>query len=715
MTVITHANSPYKISAGFSEIGDVVSSGGTMIVLSGGVAATTTVKSGGFLTVSSGGTDGGANVAGKETVLGFGVATNILKGGSAVVSSGGLARSATVLSGGFVELVNGGIASSATILSGGLMEVLSGGVAVSATVSSGGVLQLAGSGVVSGDTINNGTLEVTANGGLIISNHVENAGKVEVLGANVGLTINGATILTPAVVLPIMSGGSHSSTNTVEGFVVASGGGAHVDLDNAVLVGTTLTTSGANAVIDTVSGSFNQIDDALITLGSLLKINDGSELTLHGVFNNSGTISANGTSDAGTYIEVLSGVELTGGGKLLLSPAGQTAILNWTSGNTASSGTLENLNNTIAGAGQIGNGGGLTLTNDGVIDGDVGAGIYFETGSSVISNGGTLEATSGAALVFNGTITSNRSAAVIAAFGANSKVMLAGAVIEGGILKTSGANATIATSEGSSNTISGAAIAAGSIIEAVSSGTIDLESVTISSGATVKASGGGDLILNGATIEAGGMVATLAGGTAAFGGVSNSGTIFASGAGSVIDFFAAVSGGVTEIGNGTVADLTGGEAVTFESGGTGTLKLVDRAGYALSYDGKISGFGQNTHQSIDLVEVVSGANVSATYASATATFVASGTLTVSSGGTIVAEIGLIGHYTTANFELGEDSSGNVTITDPPVAAGGGPSANLALFGSHIAASFVTGGGTIGAGPAQPPETSDPPLTHPAHT
>jgi autotransporter passenger strand-loop-strand repeat protein len=695
MTVITHANSPYKISAGFTEIGDVVSSGGTMIVLSNGVATTTTVKSGGFLTISSGGTGGNATIAGKETVLGFDLVTSVLKGGSALVSSGGLDISATVRSGGF-------------------MEVLSGGTAVSATVSSGGVLQLVGSGTVSGDSVNNGTLEVTANGGLIIGSHVDNAGKIEALGANVGLTISSATIFTPQVLLTSGSTQVSSGSSASAGLLVVSGGGAHADLDNANFADTTFATSGANAVIDTVSGSFNRIDAASITSGSLLKINDGSELTLYGLVKNSGTISANGTSDAGTYIEVLSGVELTGGGKLLLSPAGQAEILNWTSGNTASSGTLENLNNTIEGAGQIGNGGGLILINDGIIDANLANGLYFETGSSVVSNAKTIEATNSGGLILNGVTISNTAAGVVMASGADAKVILAGATVEGGTVKTAGAGAVITTEEASSNTISGVGIAAGSLVQAVSSGTLYLESATISSGATVKASGGGELILVGGTIDAGGMVETLAGGTAGFGGVSNSGTIFASGSGSVISFLGVVSGGVTEIGNGTVT-LAGGEAITFQSGGTGTLKLVDSAGDDQAYDGKISGFGQNTHQTIDLIEVASGASVSATYASATASFVASGTLTVSSGGTIVAEIALVGHYTTANFKLGKDSNGDVTIVDPPVAAGGGQSTNLALFGSYIAASFVSGGGIIGTGPAQPPETSDPPLTHPAHT
>jgi hypothetical protein len=41
-------------------------------------------------------------------------------------------------------------------------------------------------------------------------------------------------------------------------------------------------------------------------------------------------------------------------------------------------------------------------------------------------------------------------------------------------------------------------------------------------------------------------------------------------------------------------------------------------------------------------------------------------VTVSSGGHIVASINLVGHYTTADFHPGNDGSGDLEITDPPV-------------------------------------------------
>jgi hypothetical protein len=96
----------------------------------------------------------------------------------------------------------------------------------------------------------------------------------------------------------------------------------------------------------------------------------------------------------------------------------------------------------------------------------------------------------------------------------------------------------------------------------------------------------------------------------------------------------------------------------------------------------------------------------------------SGTLTVSSGGAVVAQINMIGAYTSANFHITAGISGTVAIVDPtvvnggsvdlfplafgapstlahPDAAGGAPTVGddsharvMALMGNYIAGSFV---------------------------
>jgi hypothetical protein len=66
----------------------------------------------------------------------------------------------------------------------------------------------------------------------------------------------------------------------------------------------------------------------------------------------------------------------------------------------------------------------------------------------------------------------------------------------------------------------------------------------------------------------------------------------------------------------------------------------------------------------------------------------SGTLFVSSGGTVVAAINMIGAYTSANFSTKADSNGNVEIFDPLEANGGslepGPSQTFPRGGIDLA-------------------------------
>jgi hypothetical protein len=122
-------------------------------------------------------------------------------------------------------------------------------------------------------------------------------------------------------------------------------------------------------------------------------------------------------------------------------------------------------------------------------------------------------------------------------------------------------------------------------------------------------------------------------------------------------------GGVAEVGNGVVAIQANGvdESVTFLSGGTGGLELADTASNPDAYGGTVSGFGQNTHQYIDLTGVASGASVILGYSASTSS---SGVLTVSSGGTAVATIDMSGQYTTANFHVTSGIGGTVKIYDP---------------------------------------------------
>ena len=134
----------------------------------------------------------------------------------------------------------------------------------------------------------------------------------------------------------------------------------------------------------------------------------------------------------------------------------------------------------------------------------------------------------------------------------------------------------------------------------------------------------------------------------------------------------------------------------------------------------MSGFGGVSHtnsaQFIDLESVTfSVGKIGSSYTPINAS---NGTLTVTSGGTVVAKIAFAGSYVASDFHVTSDGSGHVLITDPGVPFGGGATlgfaadghpnggtlpitpgtaATAALFGHYIAGSLVAGASADGGG------------------
>ena len=145
-----------------------------------------------------------------------------------------------------------------------------------------------------------------------------------------------------------------------------------------------------------------------------LTVDDGTGLALIGTIDNSGVIAVNASTTA-TAIEVEGSVTLQGGGQINLSLNNQNYI--YGSGDGA---TLTNIDNTISGGGDIGNGS-LVFDNAGVIAAQGPYALIIDTGSNPFVNTGTLE-TDGGTLIVNSPVTG----------GGN-------AVIAGGTLEFSGA------------------------------------------------------------------------------------------------------------------------------------------------------------------------------------------------------------------------------------------------------------------------------------
>lgn len=124
-------------------------------------------------------------------------------------------------------------------------------------------------------------------------------------------------------------------------------------------------------------------------------------LPIGGIVDNSGTIVLGSTNDA-TELEILvKSATLEGGGQLVMSDNAYNIIYGGTS-----DATLINLDNTISGAGQIGQGQ-MTLVNEGTILANGTNALVIDTGSNAVNNTGTLEATGSGGLVIYGDLSNN--------------------------------------------------------------------------------------------------------------------------------------------------------------------------------------------------------------------------------------------------------------------------------------------------------------------
>ena len=131
------------------------------------------------------------------------------------------------------------------------------------------------------------------------------------------------------------------------------------------------------SIAQTLDGSLSPITNA-----STLTVVDGTELVLLGGIENTGVIAVDG-AEAPTAIGVNGTVTLSGGGHIELSDSAQNYFIG--------DGMLNNVDNTISGAGDIGNGS-LTLHNEGLIEAQGSHALIIDTGANTIINTGILEA-----------------------------------------------------------------------------------------------------------------------------------------------------------------------------------------------------------------------------------------------------------------------------------------------------------------------------------
>jgi hypothetical protein len=152
--------------------------------------------------------------------------------------------------------------------------------------------------------------------------------------------------------------------------------------------GGTLTTS-KGGTIKTAFGTNSTVDKATVNNASTFQVTDNSVLNLGSTVNNTGTFSvASAGNNADLEIDS-NGAAFTGGGTVAMTDHANNFIFG-----VASSDVLTNVDNTVMGAGQLGDGQ-LTLVNAaaGVIDANAKTnGLTINPGGGTFTNDGTLEA-----------------------------------------------------------------------------------------------------------------------------------------------------------------------------------------------------------------------------------------------------------------------------------------------------------------------------------
>ena len=434
-------------------------------------AGVLTINSGGQFTLSNGALSGGINGAGTfETASGAtGTLTNVTIYNGTTYTTGE----------GATTDINGTISNRGTFLIDGSAGNAIVNLGSAVTLSGGGVVTLkSGSGSAflrgSGFTLTNtaNTIQGAGNIGDSGALAIVNKATFDANSSGQGLNVNGGNGgVTNTGTLEATNGGTLNLFNTITntgGAITASGTGSTVNIDDATIVGGTVNTASGGLLQTAGSSALNGVT---ISAGSTYTTGDGATTQLNTSLVNDGTFLIDGSS-GNAIVNLGSNVTLSGGGTVAMKTGSGPAFLR------GSGFTLTNTNDTIQGAGFIGDSGALTIVNQATIDANVsGGGLNLNQGNGGVTNTGTLEATNAATLNLFNTITNT--GANITASGTGSTVNIDDATIIGGTLNATG----------------------GGVMQTV--GSSDLKGVTISSGTTYATGAGETTQLDGAIVNDG--------------------------------------------------------------------------------------------------------------------------------------------------------------------------------------------------------------------
>ncbi len=297
------------------------------------------------------------------------------------------------------------------------------------------------------------------------------------------------------------------------GLILANGTNSHVDLQAAIILGGTLRTLNGGVMREVDRNSV--FDNVTLDTGGNFHVTNNNYLNVKDTLTNLGTVFLDSAGND-TRLISLGAVTLTGGGQILLSDNVNNFLLS----NFATAATLNNVNNTISGAGRIGDSsdGLLSVVNatKGVINASVNNALTIALGGATLTNTGLIESTSTVAgnggLLIAGSVidnTGSNNAGVILATGANSHVNLASASVVGGTLRT--LNGGVIQEIDRNSVIDNATLDTGSNIHVINNEYLTLADTFTNLGTLFEDSGGNEtrLIANGGVTLTGGGVVQL--------------------------------------------------------------------------------------------------------------------------------------------------------------------------------------------------------------
>jgi fibronectin-binding autotransporter adhesin len=242
--------------------------------------------------------------------------------------------------------------------------------------------------------VNSGTINASQSAGMTISANdgMTNTGTVEATGGAT-LVFNSTIVNNTGGTINANTGTLQLNSSSINGGNVTLVGASNLQLNTSTIHGGSTITNSATGTITVASGT-NVLGGAINnSAGGVLAISNGAILQLEGgTYSQLGTVQLNST---GNFTELtLVGNATLSGGTLTMSANANNYIL------AAVATDILTNQETIQGAGQIGNGG-MGLVNSGTINANASGNIVINVSNMNFSNTGTIEA-SGATLTIQG-------------------------------------------------------------------------------------------------------------------------------------------------------------------------------------------------------------------------------------------------------------------------------------------------------------------------